>query len=868
MSALRALLARSIASLRTLAGSPRADAEMRDELESHLAMHVEENLRRGMTPETARRDALLAAGGLTLAAESVRERHGLAPVENVVTDLRYAARALRSKRGFTAAVVLTLGLGIGANTAMFTIVNAVVLRPLPYPRPDRIVSLSVSYKGVDAEVVDDRDYFAWSGAATSLTMAAVGGMTGVVTTGFGPEEIRGTAVTAPYFDVFGVRPLIGRTFTAEDERPNRPRVIVLSEQLWRRGFGAERSIVGRAVTLDGKLVTVVGVLPASFTSPRRAQFWLPYHLEPATGGSTFYYQTVARLRDGVSLSAARAELATITRRIDAQRPATERGLGPVVMTLHERRYGDRRRPLLLLFAAVGVLLLIACANLANLALARAASRHREFAVRLALGAGRWRLVRYMLCESVLLALGGAALGLALSMASVGYVVRLSPASVGNAEGIRIDSTVLLFTLGVAVAAGVIFGLIPAFAAARGDLHRALSAGGPRAGGSPRQQLARRVLVVGQLATALVLLTAAGLVARTFWRVASIDPGFRPERLVAATVRLPEPRYSDRTAGPYFEELLERVRHLPGVESAALADTPPLAGVRMSVTTKDSAGRETPRMDVVAVGPDYFRTIGATIVAGRPINPTDAEASPRVVVVNATLARQLFPGTTAVGKTMAFRGGATIVGVASDVLQRELEHAEPRVVYMPVTQDGMSTYMRVMVRASGPPGSVEAAVTQIARSIDPALPPPAFTTMDQALAEAVAPRKFTFVLLGIFAALAASLAVIGLYGVLAHLVAARTREIGIRVALGADSRRVTRLVLGQGMALAIMGVGVGVAASLATVRTVRTLVYDMSVYDPWTFAAGATLLVVVSAVASYVPARRASRVDPMVALRAE
>ncbi len=865
---LRAFRARLAATGRALGGDRSADRELQAELDAHLELHVEDNVRRGMSPEAARRDALLAARGLLQAREAVRDRRGLPFVEAVASDARHALRALRARPGFAAAVVLTLALGIGATTAVFTLVNAVVLRPLPHPDPDRILSLSVGQRGQDAEVVNERDYFAWRDGARSVTLAAYSGFDGAFRTPGGVEELRGMQVTPAYFSVFGVQPLIGRTFPPDADDRGGPQVIVLSEQLWRSTFGGDTSLVGRTVLLDGKSATVVGVLPARFTTARGAQFWVPLRIAPSTDDGTFWYQTVARLRPGYTLDAARAELAAITARGMAQRPADDRGIGPVVMTLHERRYGDRRTPLLLLFAAVGVLLLIACANLASVSLARAAGRRRELAMRRALGAARWRLVSAMLCESIVLALGGAALGVLLATGAVAYVVWLSPASVGHMEGIRVDGVVLLFTLAVALLVGLVFGLAPA-AAVRGDLREALSAGGPRSTSGAPRHVARRALVVLQLATALVLLTGAGLVARSFWHVTAIDPGFRPDGLVAATIRLPYDRYDGDAARPFFDALLARVRALPGVEAAALANVPPLSGARMSVSLHDSAGTRSPRIDVVGVGPDYFRTIGAMMRTGRGIDEGDRADAQPVVVVNRTLARRLAEDGAVVGRVMPFADRpATIVGVVDDVLQRDLEATPGPVAYLPLAQGDVGTYMHVLVRVRGPAGPVEASVTRAMRSLDGSLAPPAYKPMTALVAEAVAPRRFTLVLLGSFAAIAATLAIVGLYGVQAYLVADRTREIGIRRALGADARRVLLLVLGQGMTLALVGTALGIAASAFAVRAVRTLVFGVSVYDPWSFAAVALVLITVAAVASWLPARRASRVDPVIALRSD
>ncbi|HTJ22734.1 MAG TPA: ABC transporter permease [Gemmatimonadaceae bacterium] len=877
MRPLRVLLARIGASLRMLAGWRREDGDLRAELESHLEMHIEENVRRGMAPEEARRQALVDAGGLTYAAESTRAQRGLPSLENLAADVRYAARGLRSKPEYCAAVVLTLALGIGANSAMFTIVNAVVLRPLPYPAPEQIVSLSTADDGQDVGVVDDPDYQAWLRDASSLTIAAYGASDVVVMTEAGPREIHGMDVALNYFSIFSVRPLVGRSFAPSDYDASGPAVMMLGERYWRSAFKADTSIIGRSILVDDTPTTVIGVVPASFVTVRPILFWRPYRIEPvatprAIPGvravvSVRYRFVVGRLRDGVSIQSARSELESITRRVD-QDGQMPRRVAPVLMTLHDRRYGEHRKPLLLLFGAVGVLLLVACANLASLAMARATGRQREIAVRLALGASRWRVVRGLLCESVLLSLIGAGIGLGLGIVAVRYFVRLSPDSVGNAPDIGVDVMVLVFTTAIAVATGIAFGVAPAASAARGNLQDVLSNGSPRSAGSSRQRRVRRLLVVAQLATALVLLTGFGLVARSFWTVTSIDIGVRPEHLLAVRMDLPSARYSQPAADAYFAQLLQRVVALPGVEAAGYAEAPPLMGGATTVSV-DSTGHRTPPTEIVNVGPDYFRTIGARLLEGRGIDSSDRPGSPPAVVINSTYARRLFADRPAAGKSLTLGSRQLrIVGVVADVAQREFEGKHSPAVYHALAQEGMGRYLRLVVRTKGDPRLIEADVSRIAQSIDRALPPPPFTLISDIVAERVAPRRFTFTLLGIFALVAASLAVVGLYSVLAYLVAERTREIGIRVALGADPRRVTWLVISNGFALASIGTVVGLAVSTLSVRAIRSLVYGTSIYDPWTFAASTMLLVAVSAVASYVPARRASRVDPAIALRAE
>jgi predicted permease len=869
MSVLRGFPRRLIATWRAVTGldDAGADAALRAEMESHLAMHIDENVRRGMTAEDARHEALVAAGGMTLAVEAVRERRVFAWVDGLANDARYAARSLRAKPGFALGVILTLGMSIGATAGMFTIVRAVVLRPLPYLDPDRIVSITTSENGRDQEVVDDRDYFAWTRNATPAALAAYANTRAIVRLRTGFDELAGMRATAAFFEVLGVQPLLGRTFTHAEDQPGQADVVVLSEVLWRREFGGDSGVIGRPITVAERPATIIGVLPASFVLPSHPEYWEPLRLQPAEPGVTYYYQVVGRLRAGASIEALEAQLATITDRVNEQRPAGERHLTPVVKSLHERRYGDRRKPLLLLFGAVLVLLLIACANLANLALVRAASRHHEFGVRLALGASRWRLTQSLLCESLILSALGAAAGLALSAVSVAYFVRLSPAAVGHAEDIRIDWMVLGFTIALAVATGMMFGLIPAIGTGRRNLHRALTGGSRGTRSTAGQQRVRQALVIVQLAVAVVLLTAAGLVARTFYHVLSAGTGFEPEGLLSVAVQLPDARYSNATARPFFDELLTRSKHIPGVLTATFVDTPPFAGVRRTVSLKDST-HDIPRIDVIAVGGDYFRTLGARIIDGRAIDATDIRGAPRVVVVNATLARLLFARTAAVGQRVPVHGDAAVVGVSNDVAQRELEGSAPPIAYVPLAQDAPTTYMHLMVRTSGEAEPVENGIVQVARSIDSLLPPPVFTRMEQSVAQAVAPRKFTSVLLGTFAALAAALAVVGLYSVMSHLVADRTREIGIRAALGADRTRIVRHIIARGAVLVVPGIAVGLFGSAVLTRLVTSLLSGVSARDPLTFSSVAILLGSAAMVATLVPARRAARVDPIIALRAE
>ena len=792
-------------------------------------------------------------------------------IDGWVHDLRIAARSLTKQKAWTAVAIVTLALGSGANTALFTIINATLLRALPFPDSDRIVSISEMEKGIDHGTVPVPTFTEWGSAARSITtLAAYNSASAVLGSVDEPEFVNGMRVTASYFRVFGLNPIRGRVFTNDEDRPGTPEVVVLSDQLWRRRFAADSVIVGKTIVLDGTPSVVIGVMPASFTTARRAQFWTPLRLATSGEGPrvTRYYSVIARLQPGISVSAAREELADISRRLDLAKPANARGWTPVVMTLHDRRFGDNRPALLLLFGAVGVLLLIACANVSSLLLARAARRQREFAVRMAVGATRGRLVRYLVCESVVLSLAGGVLGAVIAIAAVQYFITISPAWLANVENIRVDATVLLFTFAVAVVTGLVFGLVPAIDAGRGDLAPALGGGNARATHTARQNRLRRALVVAELATALVLLTGAGLLTNSFARAIAVDTGFRPERLHAAELDLPRSRYSAERADAFYNEMIARVRALPGVESAALAGGPPPISRGMTFTQTQN-GIESPMINVTAVGDGYVETIGAKMVAGREFNSGDGPTSPQVAMINQTMARVIFPGRDPLQQRVKFgETDAMIVGVMKDMVQLGDESGRAPFVFLPLSQDGGRRSMAILTRSNSDLRLLENPIRQIVRSLDPAQPAPTFTTMKDALSENVAPLRFTFVLLGIFASVAAILAAVGLYGVMAYLVDDRTREIGIRVALGADRSRVLRIVVGNGMTLIVIGLVAGFAVSLAAVRLLRTMLYGVSMYDPLTFATGAAVLTLAAFLACYLPARRATRLDPMVALRTE
>ena len=851
-----------------------ADAE----LQFHVDMRVEELMARGMSEPEARRVALARLGDFTGTRNGcieidrrLQRRETVRAIwETLVQDVRLAARMLGRQKMWTALAVITLGIGIGANSALFSIINAVLLKPLPYADPDRIMSLTVSFDGRDLGGVEEPAYLAWTERTKSFSAMAAYRTARTIMKGDGdPESVAGRIVTYGYFSIFGTRPLLGRTFTPDEDRPGAPSVIILSEQIWRRIYGGDSSVVNRTVLLDGTPTTVIGIMPTAFSKHGSALFWRPYRMRPPDPAQGIFYTSVmARLAPGVSMETAFADLETALPKPAFARPDGGT-LKPVIMTLQERRYGDTRPALLMLFAAVAVLLLIACANVANLLLARAARRQREFAVRSAIGASSWRLVRFTLCESVLLSAMGAAVGLALAAATLGTFIRLSPPAIARADGIAVNGTVMLFAFTLALLTGIGFGLIPALQVRRTDLNSVLSKGSTRTAGGLHQSWIRRVLVVAELGTALMLVTGAGLLLKSFATVTSVDPGLDPRRIVVSTIDLPR-RYDEPAALTYFDAFLAGVEAIPGVETAALADAPPLSGRRASRTVEIPGAGTLPNIDISEVQPGYFRAAGMTLVAGRFFDQGDLQRKEPVIILNEMAARVYGRGQNVVGTRMPLNGRTAppvmVVGVVRDIMQRGVEEAVEPMMYKPLHREDVGGYMHVVARTAGDPRAVLPAIRSLARRLDPALPMHDIRTLEDDLSGVVAPRKFSFLLVGAFAAVGALLGIIGLYGVMSYLVAERTNEIGVRVALGADGYRVTRMVVGEGMVLAGVGVAFGLAGSLGAVRLLRTMLFKVSIYDPSIFASAAALMVLTAFIACALPARRAAQVDPVEALR--
>jgi len=793
-------------------------------------------------------------------------------MDSLLQDFRYALRTLRRAPGYTIVVVLTLALGIGANSTIFAVVHAALLRPLPYPDPDRIVSISTVTVFGDTKLADEPSIARWADEARSFeVIAAYWSGEANLTGGAGPEHVRGASVTEGFFRVMGVTPALGRAFSEEELRYEGAPVVILGQGLWRRAFGGAADVIGRTVRLDGVDHTVIGVMPAGFAFPDSAEYWRPMRLQStvADGSADFSY-AIGRLRPGVPLEEARAELEAIRRRAE-DLPERFRELGVAVVTLHERLHGDLRPGLLVLLGAVGCVLLIACANVANLLLARATTRRRELAVRSALGATRARLARQLLVECTLLALLGGAAGLLIPAWGLDVLERLAPAALARIPEIRLDAAVLGFTFVVSIATGLVFGLAPAFTASRTPVQYALKEATPTTAGWRGRS--RQALVAAELALAVLLLLGAGLFLRSFHAFRAADPGFDPEGVVTARYWLPFATYPDEASQRAFRQaVLERLRAIPGVEAATITRAGPLGGFHATQQFIPPGGdpESAPTVAYVHVGTDYFRTFGIALRAGREFGEQDRPGAPSVAVVSESMARLAFPDGPAVGQTLVFAGNAyTVVGVAAEVRQRpSIVETWPMVYFPAEQQGGIAAYGVIAVRSRMDAAALTAAIRAVVRDVEPELALYGVTTMERTLEASWAPRRFQALLLGAFAALALVLAASGLYALIAYLAAQRTREIGVRIALGATRAHVLRLVLGDGALPVVVGTTLGVAGALALGRVLESQLFGVTPVDPVTYLAAPLVLAAVALLAGWLPARRALRTDPVRALRVE
>ncbi|HLK17749.1 MAG TPA: ABC transporter permease [Bryobacteraceae bacterium] len=798
----------------------------------------------------------------------------------MLQDFRFALRTFLKSPGFTAVAILALALGIGANAALFSVINAVLLKPLPYAQPERLISIFETFLPAGYGSVSAPNFLDWrkqnhtldhleAFSASSLNLQSHGE----------PERIPAVLATAGLFDMLGTQPILGRTFLPDEDQPGKPRVVVMSERLWRRRFGADPKLLGSTITLDGQAATVIGIMPASFQFPAGSltrNLWMPlqFSADQLKERGNHLFNVAGRLKRGVSMDAASADMKQVAANIERQFPE-QKGRSVWTRSMHDVLVGNLRPVLLILMGSVGFVLLIACANVANLLLARAASRTREVAVRAALGASRMRLIRQFLTESVLLALAGGALGALLADAGVQALVKFAPGQIPQASGIQLDGTVFLFLAAVCLLAGIIFGIVPAFQSTGRDLQTGLREGGRSGSAGIRSAGLRNALVIGEFALALVLLVGAGLLMRTFLALGAINPGVTTEGVLTMSVSVPEEKYpKDSMWQRFYSPSLERIQALPGVRAAGIISILPLQAWGWNGTfTIEGQPQEDPSKQPFAefrqVSPGYFRAMGIRIEKGRSIGPEDSLTSPHVILINDALAKRYFPGQDPIGKKINWDDLRTIVGVVSNTRQATLDRDPLPELYFPAAQlSPVSSGMTFVIRTSVEPTSMTRAVTGAIQSVDPSQPVFGVKSMTEVVSDSLSNQRLYAWLLGVFSALALILASAGIYGVMSYLVTQRTQEFGLRMALGASTNNVLRMVLRQALLLIGAGLAIGLVGAVAVTRVLSNFLFGVKPIDPLTFATVSFILVAVALVATFLPALRATRVDPMIALRYE
>jgi len=815
-------------------------------------------------------------------------------MNSLLQDLRYAVRQLRKSLGFTAVAVITLALGIGANTSIFSVVNGALLRPLPFKDPDRLVRVwhvppAKSFPGMTTFAVSAANYLDWERQNHVFEGIAIYSFHGFTLTGSDkPEQVDACSATSGFFSTLGVQPMLGRLFLPEEDQPGHADVVVLSHRFWQEHFGSNPGVVGHNIKMDGRSILVAGVMPASFQFPEFAQMWTPMawtDQEKAVRGE-HHSVVVARLKPGVDLKQAQAEMNTISSRLDEQYPEDNKGWGAVVVPLHDDLVNDVRPALLVLLGAVGFVLLIASVNVANLGLARTFSRQKEIAIRTALGATSVRVLRQVLTESVLIALVGGALGLTFAHAGIRLIMAFLADKLPRSIEVGLDPKVLAFTAVISIAAGILAGVLPAVRLTRGDVNQSLKQGLGRTDSDSSGQRTRSVLVVSEIALSLILLVGAGLMIRSFQMLHGVNPGFDSRNVLTMTAMVSRAKFpvpSQQIA--FFEQVLQRVRTLPGVEAAGVGDDIPLdnQGSHQPVAIE---GRPTlpmseqPEVDVRLITPGYMSALHIPILRGRDISDTDLAGRPGVILVSQSMARQFWPGEDALGKrlTLTFYPGAVreVVGIVGDVKLDGLDQTRPSTaLYFPLGQvsvpanGGWSSFpMSLVVRSSSGSTGLVSAVSNAVHQVDREMPLRDIQAMDDLVANSLSQQRFNMLLLGAFAALALLLAAVGIYSVLSYSVKRSVREIGIRLALGARVGDVLRMVVLEGMKPTLLGVAIGVSGALALGRILSGLIYGVKSTDPITFVTVAGLLTLIALVASMIPAYRATKVDPMVALRYE
>ena len=820
-------------------------------------------------------------------------------MRTLLQDLRYGFRMLWKSPGFTLVTVLALALGIGANTAIFSVVNTVLLRPLPFERAEQLVLLWETHPlgkqvGYDHLPAATANFVDWRRQSADLFegMAALDAWNVVLTGSEEPQRLTGVKASANLFSLLRVQPMSGRGFLPEDERAGANRVVVISHGLWQRRFGSDPTTPGKVLTLDGDSFTIVGIMPAGVSFPQdmglpaffdfsaKTDLWTPYLLtdKETQNRSSHHLAVVGRLAEGVTQGQAQSQLDNIARQLEEQHPDDNKDWRVAVLSLHEQVVGKSRLAILILLGAVGFVLLIACANVANLLLARATARQKEMAIRIALGATRRRVVQQLLTESVLLALVGGVLGVWLAMWGVDLLVAFSPGNLPRPAEIGIDRRVLGYTFLVSLLTGVLFGLIPALQSSHPDFNEALKEGGRSGSTSPRRQRARSLLVVSEVALALVLLISAGLLLKSFVGLQKVQPGFAPDNVLTAEIGLPEQKYADdKQIADFYRQVIARVKTLPGVQAVGAVSHLPLSGAEeidgFSIEGRPESESELTSADFRVIAPDYFHAMRIPLLRGRNFDERDRLDAPHVMVIDEAFARRFFPGEDPLGKRIDEDGSHsrhsffTVVGVVGSVKHSGLSAEARPSMYLSYEQSGWQN-MTLTIRAAGDPTNLAASVRGEVLAVDKDQPVTKISTMAETFARAVAPQRFNMLLLGLFAAVAMILATVGIYGVIAYTVSQRSRELGIRIALGASRGDILKLVVGQAMLMTLIGVGVGLAGALALTRLMSGLLYGVSATDPSIFISISLLLASVALFASYIPARRAMKVDPIVALHYE
>jgi predicted permease len=867
-------------------------ADVDEELGFHLDMRIDALVSLGLSRDAARTQALREFGDLDDARryigavdhdiEAAQRRSEI--MHDLWQDIGYAIRKLRAAPAFALAAIVTLALGIGANTAIFSVVNGVLLEPLPFPQANRLVRVVYTQQGhpdvgTPMDLVDNR-----SRATKFVGFAVVEGATAnLVRDNNDAERLQGVRVSANWFTLLRARPIVGRFFAENDDQPGAQNVVVLSEQLWRRDFSADPNVAGKLVRINATPFTVIGVASAEQRYPVTAELWLPkrFTAQELNDGSrgARWLGLLARVKDDATVADASAEVRQISEAMEKRFPEVFRERRASLVTVQTYLTGDMRKPLFIMLGSVALVLLIACANVANLLLVRSTAREGEMAVRTALGAGRGRLVRQLLTESVLLSLAGAALGLLVAKFGMHEMLSRAPATLPLVNTVSIDGRTLALTAIVALVTGIVFGILPAMQAGKHDLATALRAGARGARSRPSAHRAKQAIVVTEVALAVTLLTGAGLLLHSFVKLLSVDTGFQPEGVISMKVVLPGRAYDSTATRNFIRAVEERARALPGAKNVALSNFIPLDGASYGFTftirgRPPLRSSDEPSTEVRQVTPDFFATLGMPVLRGRSISDADQPGTTKVLVINQSLAKKFFPDSDPVGQSMSIGWGEDssgalrqIVGVVGDVRSSALSDAPEPTVYVPIAQVPYSG-LSILVRSNASPATLAAPLRAIVREIDHEIPVYSVQTMEERVANSVGREKFYAMLIAIFAAVALVLSAVGLYGVIAYAVSQRTHEVGVRVALGATGDRITRMVVGEGLRLTAAGVVLGIAGSLLAGRLIATLLFGVTTVDPVTLAGVIGVLAIVAMLASWLPARRAARIDPLIAIRGD